>query len=54
MASSENGTDEPLCKAEIETQKWRTKVWSPRREWRKRNGMDWEIGIDTAMYKTDN
>lgn len=28
MASSENGTDEPLCKGEIETQKWRTDVWS--------------------------
>ena len=25
-----NGTDEPICKAEIETQMWRTNVWTPR------------------------
>ena len=54
MASSENGTDEPLCKAEIETQKWRTRCMVTRREWRKCNGMDWETGIDTAMDKIDN
>ena len=31
-----NGTDEPICKAEIETQIWRTNVWtsqSESREW---------------------
>ena len=25
-----NGTDEPICKAEIETQTQRTNVWTPR------------------------
>ena len=28
----ENGTDEPVCKAEIETQMQRTNVWTPRGE----------------------
>ena len=28
----ENGTDEPVCKAEIETQTQRTNVWIPRGE----------------------
>ena len=27
-----NGTDEPVCKAEIKTQMQRTNVWPPRRE----------------------
>lgn len=36
--------DEPVCKAEIETQTWRTNVWTPRRE--KWSEMNWEIGID--------
>ena len=27
-----NGTDEPVCKAEIETQMQRTNVWTPRGE----------------------
>ena len=44
-----NGTDEPVFKAEIETQMQRTNVWTPRGEsggvW---GGMNWEIGID--MY----
>ena len=47
-----NGTDEPVCRAEIETQMQRTNVWTPSGE----NGggvgggggMNWEIGID--MY----
>ena len=43
-----NGTDEPVCKAEIETQMQRTNIWTPRGEaevgW---GGMNWEIGIDT-------
>ena len=39
-----NGIDEPVCKAEIETQTWRTDVWTPRRE--KWSEMNWEIGID--------
>ena len=41
-----SGTDEPICKAEIETQTQRTNTWTPRRE--RRSGMSWEIGTD--MY----
>ena len=47
MESRKNGTDEPVCKAEIETQMERTNVWTP---WGKGGGggggMNWEIGID--------
>ena len=47
-----NGTDEPVCKAEIETQMQRTNVWTPRGENCRGGGgggvMSWEIGID--MY----
>ena len=49
-----NGTDEPVCKAEIEIQIQRTNVWTPRGErWGGDGGgggggMSWEIGID--MY----
>ena len=39
-----NGTNKCICKAEIETQTWRTKIWTPRRE--KWSEMNWEIGID--------
>ena len=41
-----NGTDELVCKAEIETQMQRTNVWTPRREGGGGDGMNWEIGID--------
>ena len=41
-----SGTDEPICKAEIETQTQRTNTWTPRGK--KRSGMNWEIGTD--MY----
>ena len=44
-----NGTDEPVCRAQIETQRYRTNVQTPRGE----NGggggggvVNWEIGID--------
>ena len=51
-----NGTDETVCKAEIDTQTQRTNVWTPSGE--RGGGMDWEIGIDiytlTNMYKIDN
>ena len=30
--TSKNGTDEPVCRAEIETQMERTNVWTPRGE----------------------
>ena len=46
-----NGTDELVCKAEIETQMQRTNVWTPRGEsggGAGGGGMNWEIGID--MY----
>ena len=39
-----NGTDELVCKAEIETQMQRTNVWTPRGEWGV--GMNWEIGTN--------
>ena len=43
--TQKNGTDEPVCKVEIETQMQRTNVWIPRSESRG-GGMNWEIGID--------
>ena len=46
-----NGMDEPVCKAEIETQMQRTNVWTPRGESGRGGGggvMNWEMGID--MY----
>ena len=47
-----NGTNEQVCKAELETQMQRTKVWTPRGETEVGvgggGGMNWEIGID--MY----
>ena len=49
---SKNGTDEPVCRAEIETQMWRTNVWAPMGEsgggGGGGGGMNWAIGID--MY----
>ena len=41
-----NGTDEPVCKAEIETQVQRTNTWTPRGESWGGGGMNWEIGIN--------
>ena len=48
MWNLENGTDETVCKAEIETQIQRTNVWAPRGEVKGGGGggMNWEIGID--------
>ena len=37
-----NGTDEPICKAEIETQTYRTNTWTSR----DKGGINWEIGTD--------
>ena len=51
MWNLENGTDEPVCRAEIETQKQRKNVWTPREESGRGDGggvMNWEIGTD--MY----
>ena len=46
--TQKNGTDEPVCRAEIETQMQRTNVWTPRGEsgWGGGGVMNWEIGID--------
>lgn len=44
-AIQENGTDKPICKAEIETHK-ETKCMDTK--WGKVGGMNWDIGID--MY----
>ena len=43
-----NGTDEPVCKAEIQTQMQRTNVWTPRGKHGGGGGgvMNWVIGID--------
>ena len=43
-----NGIDEPVCKAEIETQMQRTNMWTLIGEvgWGGDDGMNWEIGID--------
>ena len=42
-----NGTDEPVCKAEIETQMQRTNIWIPKGESGEGGGgMNWEIRID--------
>ena len=52
MWNLENGTDEAVCRAEIETQMKRTNVWTPRGEsgrgWGRGGGggMNWEIGLD--------
>ena len=52
----QNGTDEPICKAEIETQLLRTSVWTPSGE--RGGGVNWETAIDIynvhAMYKIVN
>ena len=47
--TQKNGTDEPVFRAEIETQMQRTNVWTPRGESGRGGGgglMNWEIGID--------
>ena len=44
-----NGTDELVCKTEIETQMQRTNVWTPGGQSGGGDGggvMNWEIGID--------
>ena len=47
-----NGTDELVCRAEIETQMQRTNVWTPMGEGggvAGGGGMNWEIGTDIYM-----
>ena len=42
-----NGTDDPVCKAEIEAQMQRTNMWTPRgASAGGGGGMNWEIEID--------
>ena len=49
-----NGTDELICKAEIETQVQRTNLWTPRGAgWWNELGY-WDLHIYTIMYKIDN
>ena len=54
MWNQKNGTDEPVCRTEVETQMQRTNVWTQGREsggeWGGGGGgvINWEIGID--MY----
>ena len=51
MWNLENGTDEPVCRAEIETEMQRKNVWAPRGKAEWGGGGDvinQEIGID--MY----
>ena len=53
MWNLENGTDKPICEAEIETQMQRTNVWTPRGE--RQGGVTWEIGVDIhTVHKTEN
>ena len=57
--TQKNGTEEPVCRAEIETQMQRTNVWTPRGESAGGGGgvMNWEIGIDIYtlnMYEMNN
>ena len=42
MCNLENGTDKPVCRAEIETQKSRTNIWIPRGE----SGGRWGLWCD--------
>ena len=47
--TQKNGTDQMVCRTEIETQMQRTNVWTPRGESGGGGGgavMNWEIGID--------
>ena len=49
MWNLENGTGEPVCKAEIETQMQTTNVWTQKvggEVGGDDGGMNWEIGID--------
>ena len=47
--TQKNGTDEPVCRAEIETQIQRRNIWTPRGESGEGCGvMNWEFGTD--MY----
>ena len=40
--TQQNGTDEPVCRAEIETQMQRTNVWTPRGECGGGGGWWWD------------
>ena len=51
-----NGIDDLICKAEIETQKYRSNIWIPKGEGA--GEMNWQIGTDKysvdTMYKIRN
>ena len=44
MWNLKNGTHEPICKAEVETQIWRAKIQTPRGKGP--GGRNWEVEID--------
>ena len=44
VESKKNGIGGLICKAEIETQTYRTNVWIPRRN--RKSGRNWEVRID--------
>ena len=45
MWNQKNGIDDPICRAEAETETQRTNVWTLRGEG---GGKNWELGIDTC------
>ena len=50
-----NGTDQPMCRAGIDTQMWRMDVWTwggGRRGWNEQGDLDWHIY--TTMCKIDS
>ena len=52
-----NGSDDLICKAELETQTQRTNVWIPRGKggvWEELGDWDWHIYTVDTMHKIDN
>ena len=54
MKLNNDGTDEPICKAETEIQTQRTNTWAPRRVRVTDELGGWNGQIYTALYNTDN
>ena len=49
-----NGTDELICKAEIESQIQRTNLWTPKEQEQGEELGDWDRHVYTTMYQTDD
>ena len=49
-----NGTDELICKAEIESQIQRTNLWTPKGQEQGEELGDWDRHVYTTMYQTDD